>query len=121
MTDVNRKGQAYYQRQRRRALGRDGGACVVCGRTAVSVHHRQGRGGKDPHRLSNLITVCGDGVRGHHGEIHANPSASYALGRMVPRLGIRTPEDTPVLTRSGWVLLDNDGGITATTPMKETT
>jgi hypothetical protein len=39
---------------------------------------------------------------------------------MVPRLGIRTPEEAPVLTRSGWVLLDNDGGITATTPMKET-
>ena len=38
---------------------------------------------------------------------------------MVPRLGVRTPEETPALTRSGWVLLDNDGGITATNPMKE--
>ncbi|GAP78538.1 hypothetical protein Y09_1367 [Brachybacterium sp. SW0106-09] len=38
---------------------------------------------------------------------------------MVPRLGIRTPEDTPVLTRSGWVLYDNDGGATAAEPMKE--
>ena len=113
------KGRAHYDRQRRRAWERDKGRCVVCGRTAESTHHRQGRSGPDPHRLANLITVCGDGVRGDHGEIHANPSASYAYGRMVPRLGIRTPEETPVLTRSGWVLYDNDGGTTATEPMKE--
>ena len=87
---------------------------------AESTHHRQGRGGPDPHRLAGIITVCGDGVRGCHGDIHANPSASYAYGRMVPRLGVRTPEDTPVLTRSGWVLYDNDGGTTAAEPMKET-
>lgn len=117
---MNRKGRVYYDAQRRRAWERDKGLCVICGRTAESVHHRQGRGGSDPHRLANLLTVCGDGVRGHHGEIHAHPSASYALGRMVPRLGIRTPEETPVLTRHGWVLLDNNGGSTATTPMKET-
>lgn len=117
---MNRKSRAYYDRQRRRAWERDKGRCVVCGRTAESVHHRQGRSGPDPHRDSNLLTVCGDGVRGCHGEIHAQPSASYAYGRMVPRLGIRTPEATPVLTRSGWVLLDNNGGSTATTPMKET-
>ncbi len=79
------------------------------------MHHRQGRQGPDPHRLSNLVVMCGDGVRGCHGDAHAHPSQSYALGRMVPRLGIRSPEDTPVLTRHGWVLLDNDGGFTATT------
>ena len=113
------KGRAHYDRQRRRAWERDKGRCVVCGRTAESTHHRQGRGGPDPHRLANLLTVCGDGVRGCHGLIHGHPSAAYAQGRMVPRLGIRTPEETPVLTRSGWVLYDNDGGITATTPIKE--
>ena len=117
---MNLKGQARYQRQRRRAWERDGGACVVCGRTAESVHHRQGRQGPDPHRLSNLATMCGDGVRGCHGQAHANPSAAYAYGRMVPRLGVRTPEETPVLTRHGWVLFDNDGGTTAAEPMKET-
>lgn len=117
---MNRKGQAYYRRQKQRAYERDNGGCVVCDRPAESTHHRQGRSGPDPHRLANLLTVCGDGVRGHHGEIHANPAAAYAYGRMVPRLGIRTPEETPVLTHHGWVLLDNDGGYTATNPMKET-
>lgn len=117
---MNRKSRAYYDRQRRRAWERDKGLCVVCGRAAESTHHRQGRGGPDPHRLANLLTCCGDGVRGCHGDAHAHPSASYALGRMVPRLGIRTPEEAPVLTRHGWVLLDNNGGSTATTPMKET-
>lgn len=105
-----------YQAVRRLVYERDKGRCVVCGGGLHQVHHRQGRGGKYPHRLSNVIGLCST----CHTSAHANPSASYAYGRMVPRLGIRTPEDTPVLTRSGWVLLDNDGGITATNPMKET-
>lgn len=113
---MDRKGRAHYDTQRRRAWERDGGQCIVCGRTAESVHHRQGRRGKDPHRLSNVIGLCST----CHTSVHASPSAAYAYGRMVPRLGIRTPEETPVLTRSGWVLLDNDGGTTATNPMKET-
>lgn len=117
---MNRKGRAYYDRQRRRAWERDNGQCIVCGRTGDSFHHRQGRGGPDPHRLSNIALFCGDGVRGCHGDAHAHPSAAYAYGRMVPRLGIRTPEETPVLTHHGWVLLDNNGGSTATNPMKET-
>lgn len=113
------KSRSHYESQRRRAWERDKGLCVVCGRTAESVHHRQGRSGSDPHRLANLLAVCGDGVRGCHGLTHGHPSAAYAMGRMVPRLGIRTPEEAPVLTRSGWVLLDNDGGITATNSMRE--
>lgn len=109
---MNLKGREHYQAQRRAAWERDGGKCVVCGRTAESTHHRQGRGGPDPHRLAGILTVCGDGVRGCHGDIHASPSAAYALGRMVPRLGIRTVEDTPVSTRHGWVVLGNDGSVT---------
>lgn len=111
-----------YQAVRRLVYERDKGRCVVCLRavTTGSVHHRQGRGGKDPHRLSNCLLVCGTGTTGCHGRIHANPAWAYENGYMVRRLGIRTPEDTPVLTRSGWVLLDNDGGITAAESMKET-
>lgn len=115
---MNPGSAAYYQRQRRLAWERDDGRCVVCGSTAESTHHRQGRGGPDPHRRSNLLTVCGDGTRGDHARIHASPSASYAMGWMVPRLGVRTTEETPVLIRSGWVLLDNDGGMTATNPLE---
>ena len=113
------KSRSHYDRQRRWAWERDEGQCIVCGRAAESTHHRQGRQGPDPHRLANLLTACGDGVRGCHGEIHAQPSAAYAYGRMVPRLGVLTPEEAPVLTRHGWVLYDNDGGTTATNPMKE--
>lgn len=105
-----------YEKAREAVWQRERGACAVCGGGLHQVHHRQGRGGKHPHRLSNVIGLCST----CHTSAHANPSASYAYGRMVPRLGIRTPEDTPVLTRSGWVLYDNDGGTTATTPMKET-
>ncbi|WP_347042058.1 HNH endonuclease [Brachybacterium nesterenkovii] len=93
---------------------RDNGWCVLCGRTAESVHHRQGRGGKTPHRLSNLISVCGDGVRGCHGRIHANPSAAYAHGWMVPRNGIRSTTDTPIKTTRGWTLLADDGSYITT-------
>lgn len=105
-----------YQSQRLTAYARDKGRCVVCLGHGQQCHHRQGRGGKDPHRLSNLLTVCAE----DHRRIHGNPAWAYENGYMVPRLGIRTPEDTPVLTRSGWVLYDNDGGTTATEPMKET-
>lgn len=116
---MNRKSQAYYARQRVRAHEREQGLCLFCGRPAESVHHRQGRGGPDPHRLSNLVVTCGDGVRGCHGAIHARPEKAYILGRSVPRLGVWTPEETPVLTRHGLVLLDNRGGWTATTSEKE--
>ena len=105
-----------YAKAREAVWQRERGMCAVCGGGLHQVHHRQGRGGKIPHRLSNVIGLC----MACHNSAHANPSAAYAQGRMVPRHGIRTPEETPVLTRHGWVLFDNDGGITATNPMKET-
>lgn len=32
-----------------------------------------------------------------------------ALGLMVPRLGILTPETTPLYTTAGWVIIGPDG------------
>lgn len=107
-----------YPAAREAAARRDGGRCVRCGKPVESFHHRQGRGGPDPHRLSGLISVCGDGVRGCHGWIHAHPDLARAHGLMVPRLGILTTQDTPVLTIAGWVLLADDG---TTTKSKELT
>lgn len=101
-----------YPAAREAAAQRDGHRCVRCARPVESFHHRQGRGGPDPHRLSNVISVCGDGVRGCHGWIHAHPDLARAHGLIVPRLGILTTQDTPVLTAVGWVLLADDGTTT---------
>lgn len=95
---MNLKSRAYYEKQRLRAYERDHGCCVVCLQPAPtgSIHHRQGRGGPDPHRLSNLITVHGSGTTGCHGRIHANPAWSYDNGFMVRRTGIATTETEPI-------------------------
>lgn len=72
---------------------RSNGVCEVndlhvCGtparHRATVVHHVAGRGGKDPHRLSNLLHVC----QGAHLMIHLHPSDSYARGWMVKRNGV---------------------------------
>lgn len=107
---MNLKSRAYYERQRKRAYERDNGCCVVCNRPAStgSIHHRQGRGGLDPHRLSNLITVHGSGTTGCHGRIHAEPAWAYDWGFMVRRLGNATTEGTPVMYAGAPRLLTND-------------
>ncbi|MGQ4544566.1 HNH endonuclease [Dermabacteraceae bacterium P13077] len=98
-----------YRRQRERVWVRDHGLCVVCGRPGGSVHHRQGRGGPEPHRLANLLLVCGDGVTGCHGRIHADPATAYERGWMVYRHRLDKVEDVPVSTFRGLVLFSNDG------------
>ena len=94
MTDL--KSTTHYQRQRFLAYDRDHGQCVRCLAPAGSIHHRQGRGGPDPHRLSNLISVCGDGTTGCHAWIHAHPEQSYEAGWMVRRHGTDRTDKTPV-------------------------
>lgn len=97
-----------YDEQRMLAHTRDRGMCIVCMKPGESTHHRQGRGIPDPHRLSNLITVCGDGTRGCHGRIHRNPAWAYDNGYMVHRNGVETPENTPV--RYGDMFVDLTNG-----------
>lgn len=99
-----------YQAVRRLVYERDKGRCVVCleAVTTGSVHHRQGRGGKDPHRLSNCLLVCGTGTTGCHGRIHSNPAWAYENGYMVRRLGVDTPETVPVRYGDLMVHLIND-------------
>jgi len=48
-----------------------------------SVHHIGGRGGDDPHRLTNLIGLCGECHRRAHGE----PVWARSVGLMRTRLG----------------------------------
>lgn len=98
---------------------RDRDRCRRCGTYTPggSLHHRQGRGGADPHRAANLILLCGSGTTGCHGHVHSNPSESYESGLMVRRLGVDVPEGVPIITPRGAVWLYADG--TASTPQKE--
>lgn len=97
-------------------LDRDGWRCVLCGQNLIgkvySLHHRQGRSGPDPHRASNLVVLCGTGTTGCHGWVTEHPAEAYLNGWSVRRTGIQTTEDTPVLTHSGWVVLNNEGTTT---------
>ena len=92
---------------------RDGGLCVVCGREAEAVHHRQvrGQGGSsDPDRnygLANLISLCAF----HHAEVHASPESSYQNGLLVHSW--ETPARQPVCLANDTLLLyfGNDGTV----------
>lgn len=93
---------------------RDNYQCVICGKslytTYGSRHHRRMRSHsnkKHVHDVANLILVCGSGTTGCHGRIHANPAQSYANGWLVHSW--QNPEETPITTREGVLLLDNNG------------
>lgn len=90
---------------------RDRDRCQRCGSYTPggSLHHRQGRGGPDPHRPANLLLLCGSGTTGCHGWVHAHPAEAYEAGLMVRRLGVQTCEDVPVLAHHGLVRLLPDG------------
>lgn len=71
-------------------LERDGYVCVKCGGTAhgqrgldYSIHHRRLRAQGVDNSLPNLVTLCGDGVRGDHGWAHHNRTAAEAEGLIV--------------------------------------
>ncbi|GAB2859260.1 hypothetical protein GCM10022221_68540 [Actinocorallia aurea] len=101
-------------------LARDGHACVVCGlditRRPHNIHHRlpRGMGGSsDPaiNSPANLITVCGSGTTGCHGEIERNREWAQDHGWIVPR-GM-SPAASPIVLFGcpGRFLLLSDGGI----------
>lgn len=93
---------------------RDRDRCVRCGiyTPGGSIHHRQGRGGPDPHRPAALGLFCGSGTTGCHGYVHVHPAESYANGWMVRRLGTVVCEKVPMRTHQGWVLCNADGTTT---------
>lgn len=91
-----------------RVHDREGGSCLRCGKRGEVVHHRQGRGGADPHALGGLAHLCVP----CHLHIHAHPAESYESGWMVRRLGEDDPEQIPVETLRGELLfLINDGAV----------
>lgn len=97
---------------------RSGGFCeirirrpAVCLGLSNSKHHRrkQGQGGADV--PSNMLDACGDGTRGCHGWVEANPDKARALGLWL--FGGSHSLVTPVfMTFRGftdWFMLDDEG------------
>jgi hypothetical protein len=116
-------------------VARDLWSCVCCGRNVLglergvdwSIHHRipRGMGGSRDPRLNlpaNLLTTCGNGTQGCHGEIERLRAKSRARGLLVWRS--QDPAEVPVEVCVGRAsglypietelfLHDNDGGRTA--------
>jgi hypothetical protein len=102
---------------------RDLWRCVRCGVLITgrqhSVHHRI-LGSRKDMRASNLITLCGSGTTGCHGDVHARPKQSRLDGYIVSRYAIAsTTGITPVLYQQGgsgymgWHQLDDSLGVTS--------
>lgn len=106
--------------QQARCRERDGNRCARCGRPAPAGNrqhqHRQprGKGGRqDAHRLSALVLMCGWSATdpdGCHNHVESYRDEARRDGYLVP-MGV-DPEEWPILWHGGWVLLDDDGGIT---------
>lgn len=87
---------------RNAVLERDGNACVRCGvaihRPYYSLQHRRARGmggSRLLHTMANLVTLCGTGTTGCHGDVESNRDGSRALGWLVA--GGVIPEEWPVM------------------------
>lgn len=94
---------------------RDENRCMSCGvqDDSLTTQHRvaRGMGGTRAawiNQPANLISLCGSGTTGCHGQVEAHPAAARESGMSVSRNG-RRPEHVPVLTWRGWLLLTNDG------------
>lgn len=100
---------------------RDDGRCRRCGRAVGEQFSRQhriprGAGGSAlVDRVSNLVTLCGSATTGcHNWAEHDNRSHAETLGYLLPKLNPDIdPETEPIFVHQyGWVLLDDQGGIT---------
>ena len=99
---------------------RDGYRCARCGRYAgsgpMSIQHRRARGmggtrQPNTNSPSNLILLCGDGVRGCHGHIEQNRAEARKMGYNIPQF-VANPETIPVQYWDGRTyLLKDDGGM----------
>jgi len=84
----------------------------VCFGTHDTTHHRRKRRYADTRWVaSNLLAVCGDGTRGCHGYIEANPAWAQSQGLWL--LEHEDPRQTSAhmrwaYTRS-WYFLDDEG------------
>jgi 5-methylcytosine-specific restriction endonuclease McrA len=83
VSDRRRRRDAVYPERRQQVWERGNGMCEHCHMAAMgSVHHIGGRGGSDPHRLSNLVGLC----EPCHRAAHENPVWAREVGLMRSRL-----------------------------------
>lgn len=84
VSDRRRKRDAVYPERRRQVWERASGVCEFCGLRAMGeVHHVAGRGGPDPHRLTNLLGLCSE----CHRAAHERPEWAREVGLMRTRFG----------------------------------
>lgn len=77
VSDRRRRRDAVYPERRRQVWDRGGGVCEFCRAAEMGeVHHLAGRGGPDPHRLSNLIGLCPP----CHAKAHSRPEWALEVG-----------------------------------------
>jgi hypothetical protein len=90
---------------------RSDGCCEMCGvARAETMHHRLGRR-FGPWSPSNIVHLCGDGVRGCHGQVTNTRTAYYDAGWLIRTWDKRTPAEIPFEHWNfGKVLLDDAGG-----------
>lgn len=79
--------------------------CRRCGISVVhaarSIHHRQPRGaggtrGREAHRLSLLVLLCGSGTTGCHGWVESNRSEARELGWLISKFEPVDPQSIPL-------------------------
>ena len=82
VSDRRRRRDAVYPQRREQVWERNTGICEHCQtRPMTEVHHIAGRGGPDPHRLTNLIGLC----RNCHTWAHEHPEEARKAGLMSTR------------------------------------
>ena len=108
------------KRLRDAVLDRDDHRCVRCGRhlhgLTYSIHHRTpgGMGGsKHVNTMPNLISLCGSGTTGCHGQVESYRERARDGGFLVRRR--HDPAARPVRTWRGWEL-PTDTGWSPTSP-----
>ena len=105
---------------------RDKGRCVRCGAAASNTHHRKNRGmgGRrsadavaEVNALGSLLSMCGSGTTGCHGDVTNGDTVQAAIdGYVVGTNTIIDPADVPVKAYDGWFLYDNQGGRSSCPP-----
>ena len=92
VSSKRRKRDAGYGAAREQVFERARGLCEAnvaadCTRRCEQVHHKRGRGGDDPHSLTNLLGVC----LPCHEWIERHRDAAYRLGLLVRRNAVERP------------------------------